>query len=151
MSFYSAQRNHDFMRECHRQREKAFDEGRKLLTNEIIAHAINSTAPAYYVDHGYALRYVSLYNRNKLKIKNKKGTRYEMLQELSEKCQQLMAKQPGLSLNHALARVLTEGNASRYFITFHTARRLYFEIGRQIHRRSKRDRTESRRRSRKLF
>lgn len=98
-------------------------QGGKSTSATIIEQTINSEAPGYYITYDYALRLLRQYRRRKLP-RNYSTLKRDMITEIARKVNKLMESQQGYTEGEALAMVLAGGNASRFFISPISARRI---------------------------
>ncbi len=136
------ERNRDFIRECNRQRRLAYEAGEQLSDRLIVDRAIKAEAPAYYLEYGYARRAVGDYLRGcegnpPATDAHSRSARMRQLHELSLKCKALMERE-GLTLSTALVRVLAFEHASSYFLSQGYGLKLYYQLKKEMHRRSAR-------------
>ena len=92
-------------------------------STNIIEQTINSEAPGYYITYDYARRLLRQYRRRKLP-RNYNALKRDMVIEIARKVNKLMESQQGYTEGEALAMVLASGNASRFFISPISARRI---------------------------
>ena len=98
-------------------------QGVKSTPTTIIEQTINSEAPGYYITYDYALRLLRQYRHRKLP-RNYSALKRDMVIEIARKVNKLMELQQGYTEGEALAMVLASGNASRFFISPISARRI---------------------------
>jgi hypothetical protein len=96
-------------------------QGQNPPMSRVVNDAISTNAPSYYLTFDYARRLLSQYRRKQLPKKYRKR---DMIVEIARKVDRLMLQNPLLSESDALTMVLTSGNASRFFISESSARRL---------------------------
>lgn len=89
----------------------------------LVEKTIAGKAPRYYLTYDYARRMLSLYRKHRLP-RNYNPHKRDMITEIAHKVDQLMAHRPGTTENDALALVLARGEASRFFLSPATARRI---------------------------
>ena len=98
-------------------------QGVKSNSITIIKQTINSEAPGYYITYDYARRLLRQYRHRKLP-RNYSALKRDMITEIARKVNKLMESQQGYTEGEALAMVLASGNASRFFISPISARRI---------------------------
>lgn len=125
-------RDHDFKRECRRQTELAFERGETPRAGEIVARAVRSEAPGYYLDYDYAL--TTLY-RVRNGMKPRRQEKQLMWDEIERKVNAVIDTGEEPTLAAALNRVLADERASRYFITAGYGKKLYEQLRRRRPRR----------------
>lgn len=114
-------RNRD-IKKCYNRIVKQYKkQGQNPPISTIVNDAISTKAPSYYLTFDYARRLLSQYRRKQLPKKYRKR---DMIVEIARKVDRLMLQNPLLSESDALTMVLTSGNASRFFISESSARRL---------------------------
>lgn len=118
-------RDRDLLRCIDREKRRLLNSGVFTTINAAIRAAVEAPAPGYYIGFDYALRCVSELRRGAA-APSRLSRRGCMLAEILGKCETTLAEHPGLSLNEALARVLTSQTASSFFISFAQARKIYF-------------------------
>lgn len=128
-------RDQDFKRECRRQTKLAFELGEIPAAREIVARAVRSSAPGYYLDYDYAL--TTLY-RVRNGMRPRRQEKRLMWDEIERKVNGIIASGEEPTLASALNRVLADERASRYFITPGYGKKLY----EQLRRRPRRQATE---------
>lgn len=89
----------------------------------LLIKTIMSTAPGYYITYEYARRLLRLFRRNLLP-KSYNPLRYMMIAEIAQRVDAIKQSPAAHAEGRALARVLAQGNASRFFISLPTAMRL---------------------------
>lgn len=104
-----------------------------MVAREIVARAVESEAPGYYLDYEYAL--LTLYRmRNGMRARRR--DKREMWDEIEGKVNAALEESGGtISIATALNRVLAEERASRYFITAEYGKKLYEQLRRKRPRR----------------
>ena len=116
-------RNRD-IKKCYNRIVKQYKkQGQNPPKSTIVNDAISTKAPSYYLTFDYARRLLSQYRRKQLPQKYRR-LRHDMIKEIARKVDRLMLQNPLLSESDALTMVLTSGNASRFFISESSARRL---------------------------
>lgn len=121
----SATRQRDFNR-CYKRVVKLHKQQGKMPSASILVNeTITGKAPSYYITFNHARRLLSQYRRNKLP-KNFRKLRREMICEIAQKVDRIMQMHQSFSESDALAMVLSRSNASRFFITPASARRLIY-------------------------
>ena len=114
-------RNRD-IKKCYNRIVKQYKkQGQNPPMSRVVNDAISTNAPSYYLTFDYARRLLSQYRRKQLPKKYRKR---DMIVEIARKVDRLMLQNPLLSESDALTMVLTSGNASRFFISESSARRL---------------------------
>lgn len=116
-------RNRDFMRAVRHIAVKPSSRGKSI--SEIVAIAAASPAPGYYVSVNYM---IDRLGRERLRHKPRKESSYrrKMWEEIDRKVRQMRAR--GMTRTEAVCRLLTECQASSFFMSPSTARSLYFNI-----------------------
>lgn len=147
MTLLKEQRNQAFIRAINRAKSELLRTAEGKITIEDILNRLTTMeAPGYFVDHTYALRNVSALLRGRDEFTpTARSRRRALFGELAEKCKAQIERNPQLSLNEALARVLSVEPASSFFLSYAQARKLYFELQRAGRF------SEHRRRLRRLF
>ena len=116
-------RNRD-IKKCYNRIVKQYKkQGQNPSISTIVNDAISTKAPSYYLTFDYARRLLSQYRRKQLP-KSYRKLRHDMIVEIAHKVDRLTQQIPSLSESDALTMVLTSGNASRFFISESSARRL---------------------------
>lgn len=92
-------------------------------TTTLINEAVESRAPGYYLTYDYARRLLSDFRHQRLRRKYN-PLRRDMIREIAKKIDSMKRRHPDLSDQEALTMVLTSGNASRFFISPASARRI---------------------------
>ena len=116
-------RNRD-IKKCYNRIVKQYKkQGQNPPKSTIVNDAISTKAPSYYLTFDYARRLLSQYRRKQLPQKYRR-LRHDMIKEIARKVDRLMLQNPLLSESDALTMVLTSGNASRFFSSESSARRL---------------------------
>ncbi len=101
----------------------ACDGGEEVTERAIIRAAVTRGAPEYYVGHKNALMLVSCYLNNSFKGSTSE-MRWALAAELAERaCGHINARHTRF-LSRAVAMVLSEGNATRFFMTPEHARHI---------------------------
>ncbi len=121
----SSARQRDFNR-CYKRVVKLHKlQGNMPSASVLMNETITGKAPGYYITFNHARRLLSLHRRNKLP-KNFRKLRREMICEIAQKVDRIMQMHQSFSESDALAMVLSRSNASRFFITPASARRLIY-------------------------
>ncbi|MDE7442930.1 MAG: hypothetical protein K2M65_02075 [Muribaculaceae bacterium] len=89
----------------------------------IAREIVDQPAPGYYVDYSRAIRYLKLYQCNKLPV-NLSVQKRRMWTEIFQRMEDTIKRHPRLTCKQALARVLCEGGASSFFIEPQSAARI---------------------------
>lgn len=89
----------------------------------IISAAVTGGAPEYYVGHKNALKLVSCYLNNSF-VAGTSEMRWALAAELAERACGHIASRHTRVLSDAVAMVLNEGNATRFFVTSEHARHI---------------------------
>lgn len=97
--------------------------GKSLNMIEIARKIVDGPAPGYYIDHSRAMRFLHLYQRNKLPV-NMSRQKRRMWTEIFGRVNKTMCRYPHLTQTRALQRVLCEGQASSFFIEPVTAAKI---------------------------
>lgn len=100
-------------------------QGKMPSASTLVNETITSSAPGYYITFNHARRLLSQYRRNKLP-KNFRKLRREMIYEIAQKVDKIRLTHQSYSESDALTMVLSRSNASRFFITPASARRLIY-------------------------
>lgn len=129
-------RDQDFKRECRRQTKLAFDRGEIPAAGEIVARAVRSPAPGYYLDYDYAL--TTLY-RVRNGMRPRRHEKRQMWEEIERKVNGIITSGDEPTLAGALNRVLADERASRYFITPGYGKKLYEQLRRRPRRQPSED------------
>ena len=112
------------IKKCYNRIVKQYKkQGQNPPKSTIVNDAISTKAPSYYLTFDYARRLLSQYRRKQLPQKYRR-LRHDMIEEIARKVDRLTQQNPSLSESDALTMVLTSGNASRFFISESSARRL---------------------------
>lgn len=130
-------RDRDFLRIC---RRIVSESTRPLTAAQIAKAAAESPAPEFYVTFTYARRRLSYLRRNGLDSTTHDGPT-AAFDELRRRVDRLMARK-GITESEALALVLCEGNAPRFYIRPAAAAFLYGRLRREA--RQKRNRRHHR-------
>ncbi|MBR5332467.1 MAG: hypothetical protein IKV32_04110 [Muribaculaceae bacterium] len=116
-------RNRD-IKKCYNRIVKQYKKlGQNPSISTVVNDAISTKAPSYYLTFDYARRLLSQYRRKQLP-KSYRRLRHDMVVEIARKVDRLIQRNPSLSESDALSMVLASGNASRFFISEVSARRL---------------------------
>ncbi len=116
-------RNRD-IKKCYRNIVKKYKKTGKMPSiSKLINKTITSNAPGYYLTYDYARRLLSSHRRNLLP-KTYRKLRRDMIVEIAKKVDRLLLQSPTMTEGEALTIVLTNGNASRFFISNASACRL---------------------------
>lgn len=116
-------RKHD-IKKCYEKIVKQYKKyGKTPSMSTLVEKTITTKAPSYYITYDYARRLLSLHRRNRLP-RHYRNLRRRMIDEIAHKVDQLIQRRVSLSENDALTMVLATGNASRFFISATSARRL---------------------------
>ena len=124
---YTQERDRDFVSAYRRELRQAWERGEHLETAEMIRRAIDGGAPGFYVGFDYARRGVSDRLRRRLRSRHRNwtGVKRGIWDDLAERVEvEIMSSHARLRLPEALARVLAEGNAPRFYMSERTARRI---------------------------
>lgn len=97
--------------------------GKSLTMIQIARRIVDRPAPGYYVDYDRAIRYIHLYQKNKLPT-NLNPRKRRMWMEIFGRVDDIMQRHPYLTLSQALQRVLCRGNATSFFLHPITAARI---------------------------
>lgn len=116
-----ALRNESFFNTC---KEVARSFSGRVSTKDIVDIALARPGVDYFVDYDTARRHVGRILRSRSMWMYAK-VREGIWHELAFRVTRLMTRYPHLSSDQALARILAEGKASRYFIGASSARRIY--------------------------
>lgn len=108
-------------REAYRNVLRALPAGTPFSFDHIVEQAIHSPAPHYYCTYEYALRMIRVLRHGRIRLR--RDRRLRQWSELSERCQELEDRR-GMTLPSALAHVLAKGNASEFFISPVTGKRI---------------------------
>lgn len=112
------------IRKCYNKIVKQYKKYGKIPSiSTLIEKTITTKAPSYYITYNYARRLLSLHRRNLLP-RHYRNLRRQMIDEIAHKVDCLIQKRASLSETDALTMVLATGNASRFFISTSSARRL---------------------------
>lgn len=83
---------------------------------------VRESAPGYFVQYEHAERMMRQYRQGRLKAE--KATRRAMWEEIGRKVAQRLIRDPEMSYNAAVADVLCEEHASRFFLEPDTVSRV---------------------------
>ena len=117
------QRDARLWRDYYNTRNEWYDSHRIFTEEELINHVITHCHPPYHITYDYALRITKILleeHRNPARLTLKQ----QMWFEFAAKVHALLDRRKNGDLESAVADVLAQGKASRYFITRHSARRI---------------------------
>lgn len=134
-------RNRHFL-DAARRVMKTIPAGHSVDISYVARKAAASSAPHYYCTYAYALRVIRVLRHGRMAMR--RDRRLEMFSEINDKCERLMAQQPGLKLTDALAFVLASERASQFFIAGSTAVKLVQQLRRESRGRFLADMSERR-------
>lgn len=124
---YTEERDRDFMNAYRREVRRAWEETGQVDRGEVLRRAIEGGAPGFYVEFEYARRGVSARLRHRLRSRHRDYMRPKRMiwEDLADRVMsEMTGSRVPLRLGEALARVLAEGNAPRFYIEPRTARRI---------------------------
>ncbi len=124
---YTQERDRDFMTAYRREMRRAWEEPGEVDARELLRRAIEGGAPAFYVEFEYARRGVSARLRRRLRSRHRDLMRPKRLiwEDLADRVEwEMRRSRVTLRLADALARVLADGGAPRFYISCRTARRI---------------------------
>lgn len=124
---YTHERDRDFMTAYRREMRRAWEEPGEVDARELLRRAIEGGAPAFYVEFEYARRGVSARLRRRLRSRHRDLMRPKRLiwEDLADRVEwEMRRSRVTLRLADALARVLADGGAPRFYISSRTARRI---------------------------
>lgn len=124
---YTQERDRDFVNAYRRELRRAWERGEQLEAAEVLRRAIEGGAPGFYIGFDYARRGVSDRLRRRLRSRHREWmpVKRVLWEDLAERVEAEMVGGRGrLRMSEALARVLAEGNAPRFYMGPRTARRI---------------------------
>jgi len=126
MNYTLAQRNADFMSAV-RHATAAWSGKEEPTVTCIIRKVINNGAPGFYVKYETAYRFVCLVLRNRLPL-NINGVRRRQWDEIADRVRKTMTDHPDYSIGQALVEVIDAGNAPSFYLSFASAKSLYYRL-----------------------
>lgn len=123
---YTQIRDNDFLKAYRREIRLAWEGGEAVDSEEVLLRALQGGAPQFYVGFDYARRGVGQRLRRRLRPRHRLLTvKRQLWEDLTQRVRDEVVRSDGrLSVSDALARVLAEGNAPRFYIGPRTARRI---------------------------
>lgn len=134
---YVKERDRDFMESCRRAKRELLASDGEIDVMSVIRRAIYGGAPSYYVGFERAERMLRRYESGRMPS-TARTEKTLMWSELSERVGDHMRRHRLRRRGSAIAMVLAEGNAGRYFISETYALRLYYRLQHDSHRRRRR-------------
>ena len=128
---YTQERDRDFVNAYRRELRRAWERGEQLEATEVVRRAIEGGAPGFYIGFDYARRGVSDRLRRRLRSRHREWmpVKRALWEDLAERVEAEMVSGRGrLRMSEALARVLAEGNAPRFYMGPRTARRILLRM-----------------------
>ncbi len=128
---YTQERDRDFVNAYRRELRRAWERGEEVEAGEVLRRAIEGGAPGFYIGFDYARRGVSDRLRRRLRSRHRDwmGVKRSLWEDLAERVEaELVSAHGRLRMSEALARVLAEGNAPRFYIGPRTARRILLRM-----------------------
>lgn len=118
---FTAERNRD-LRAIARRLVKMSDE--PMTDAELVERTILHTAPGYYADYDYAVHIIPRLLRLPREVAARRS--HGKWLEIADRAHEAIAEGKATNLSAAIAYVLGQGRASRFFIGPATARRIIF-------------------------
>ncbi len=120
-------RNKELLRDYREKLHEAFESDKPLNRKEIVRLVLLEGKPHYYVCFDHAYNIMMKLNTTG-KVSKKTMLKQQMWKEIHEKVRKTMADNPGLAMHNALARVLVNERASRYYISEVYAYRYLYKL-----------------------
>lgn len=119
-------RDLDFTRACSTIIERYRRLGRQVSDHKIVEEALSGKAPEYYVSLDHSLDIVSrMLAGRKAKTPVRLPLRQLMWEEIAEKVSRELNRRKKSTLTQCVADVLRRGGATRYFMSFNYALRIF--------------------------
>lgn len=99
------------------------------VTNAVIRKVLQGAAPAFYI--GYEQAYRRICNPGHYIPENPRTLREHMWVDLYKTVMSYQTSHPGMSLSDAVMHVLEHVSAPSFYLTFHSARSIFFKARRK--------------------
>lgn len=123
------QRDAQLWRDYYNTRNNWYDTHRIFTEKELISYVITHCRPPYHLTYDYALRIAKIL-LNKQQNPSLMTLKQQMWYEFTGLVKDYLQRHPKSEIETAVSEILAHCRASRYFISFHTARRI---INKQKH------------------
>ena len=123
------QRDARLWRDYYNTRNNWYESHRIFTEKELINHVITHCQPPYHLTYDYAYRIAKVL-LNEHRNPSVLSLKQQMWYEFAGQVKNYLQRHPNSALETAVSEVLANCRASRYFISYHTARRV---INKQKH------------------